>query len=93
MSNNHVKFISYDGSYPCLCMGTLKLEVNGTLYTFGMENSFWTSGGGLDKDYCAYEGPWIIHADELPEHIRQYADEICEVFNENVPRGCCGGCA
>lgn len=30
----HVKFISYDGTYPCLCMGTLILEIDGERHTF-----------------------------------------------------------
>lgn len=96
MSDKHVRFISYNGKFPNLCSGTLVLEIDGSLYTFGLGeqyNSFWVSGGGLDEDFCPYYGPWIIFPDELPENIRQYADEIGEVFNENVPNGCCGGCA
>ena len=26
---NHVKFVSYDGEYPCLCSGTLILNIDG----------------------------------------------------------------
>ena len=94
--SEHVKFISYDGKFPCLCGGTLVLEIDGALYTFGLGeqyDSFWASGGGLDDDYCPYYGAWVIYADELPESIRQYAGEIEAVFNENVPQGCCGGCS
>ena len=38
------------------------------------------------------DGEWSIDVDDLPEQFRKYADEIDEVFNENVPQGCCGGC-
>lgn len=54
--------------------------------------SFWSSGGWLDDDYCAYKGEWVIDVQELPERLRQYAAEIDEVFNKNVEYGCCGGC-
>jgi len=37
-------------------------------------------------------GEWQINVSKLPEEIKQYAQEIDEVFNENVPYGCCGGC-
>lgn len=102
----HVEFVSYDGKYPNLCSGVLCLWINGDLHYFGNEYKFkpnkydkyhhpvfWTSGGGLDEDYCSYSGDWIINVDELPEEFRKYAAEIDEVFNENVPHGCCGGCA
>lgn len=58
---------------------------------------FWSSGGccGFRNNYSdAYttQGPWIIDVQELPEKYRKYAEEIDEVFNDNVDFGCCGGC-
>lgn len=108
-----IKFVSYDGSWPNLCRGTLILEIDGIKCSFGNNyewndklnrcektggyDSFWTSGG-----YCAFSNnymdsyvnkcPWIIEDDELPDFLKPYAEKISEVFNENVPYGCCGGC-
>lgn len=39
-NNDHVKFISYDGKYPCLCMGMLILEIDGTKHSFGNKGKF-----------------------------------------------------
>ena len=58
-----------------------------------VHQKFWSSGGGLDNDYCAYQKEWLIDVSRLPEEIQKYAAEIDEVFNENVDWGCCGGCA
>lgn len=58
---------------------------------------FWSSGGsayftgGYEEGFVE-GGEWIIDKEDLPEQYRKYADEIGEVFNENVPWGCCGGC-
>ena len=98
--NENVKFISYTGKYPCLCMGVLILEIEGEKYKFGDIggfSSFWSSGGscGFTNNYAdSYidENEWIIDEEELPEKFRKYAKEIDEVFNENVTWGCCGGC-
>ena len=100
-TNNNVEFISYSGKYPCLCMGKLMLKIDGEEVKFGNKYSykdvdyptFWHSGGGIDRNYCAYSGEWEINVEELPEQYRKYATEIDEVFNENVEYGCCGGCA
>lgn len=100
-NNEHIEFISYSGRYPCLCMGTLVLKIDGQEVKFGNKYSdknvdyprFWNSGGGLDSDYCAYSGEWEIDVEELPEQYRKYATEIDDVFNTNVKYGCCGGCA
>ena len=59
--------------------------------------SFWESGGscGFRNNYAesyVNDGEWIINEDEIPEKYRKYALEIDDVFNENVPSGCCGGC-
>lgn len=98
----HVSFVSYSGDYPNLCTGLLVLLVDGVEYKFnpyivkptgGYYPSFWSSGGGLDGDYCPYQAPWNIDVSDLPEEIRKYALEIDEIFNANVPHGCCGGCA
>ena len=101
----NVKFISYTGRYPSLCMGILTLEINGKQYQFGdtyprtekMFPRFWATGG-----YCGFENnyvdsyikkdEWQIDYEQLPEQLRQYAREINEIFNLNVPYGCCGGC-
>ena len=98
--NQNVKFVSYTGSFPNLCSGILTLEIDGVEVKFGSSwkgevdyPKFWVSGGGLDSDYCAFCGEWVIDARDLPEQYRKYAVEIDRVFNENVEWGCCGGCA
>lgn len=98
-----VKFISYDGEFPNLCSGELILEINNKEYRFGKnyyENKnnlegFWTSGGGIGYEYEPFQGPWnLVWEDSYyPEEIRKYKDILIEVFNENVPHGCCGGCS
>lgn len=101
----HVKFVSYTGRYPNLCSGDLTLEIDGEIATFGYGfesedkpkyDKFWGSGGcvSFDEHWNANvdEGPWGINVNRLPEQFRKYATEIDEVFNDNVPWGCCGGC-
>ena len=59
-------------------------------------DSFWYSGGSVtaDKDWNwdVRQGEWEIDMEKLPKQFRDVAAEIDEVFNENVPQGCCGGC-
>lgn len=92
----HVEFISYTGEYPCLCSGILTLKIDGKKVRFGYgtpNTPFWISGGGLSPNYVgAYQGEWKINVDRIPEEYHKYASEIDEVFNDNVPWGCCGGC-
>lgn len=100
----HVKFVSYTGKYPNLCSGDLTLEIDGKNVTFGnmydirlnkrtgIYPSFWHSGGYISGDYEAHTGEWQIDVSEIPEEYRKYANEIDELFNDNVPCGCCGGC-
>lgn len=102
----HVKFVSYDGKLPNLCDGTLVLNIDGTDYSFGFTTvpgmskcdfpMFWRSGGSATFDSGRHpnvtSGRWRINYLGLPEQFRKYADEIDDVFNDNVPYGCCGGC-
>lgn len=93
----HVKFISYTGEFPNLCRGVLTLEIDGEVYCFNRcTDRFWYTGGNVDFDEnnreIIEEGDWQIDIDILPEKLRKYADEISEVLNENIERGCCGGC-
>ena len=63
-------------------------------FTDGVDyDSFWESGGGLDSDYNSYQCEWKIDVGLIPEKYRKYSKEIDDVFNDNVPYGCCGGCA
>lgn len=86
-----------------LCCGDLTLEIDGEKVIFGSMYCsrmserkgicpiFWHSGGYI-RNYEAYTGEWQIDVDKIPEKYRKYASEIDEVFNANVPYGCCGGC-
>lgn len=104
MKKDEIEFVSYDGSYPCLCYGTLTLKINGKEVRFngcGNEkySSFWSSGGGVsfndewEEDVTQGEWYWCCF-DEKKMHpaILRNKDYVMELFNENVPWGCCGGC-
>ncbi len=89
MSDNHVKFISYDGSYPTYCLGNLTLEIDNETATFGLSSNnmykiFWSDGIYLREDF----------SNRLPEKFRKYADEIRQIFEneDSLNEGCCGGC-
>jgi hypothetical protein len=83
------EIISYDGKYPNLCSGCLKVMLDGAEYALHYPCC---SGGGLDKNYCAYSGRWYISKD-LDKQFVPYANEIVNWMNDNVSFGCCGGCA
>lgn len=87
-----VEFVSYDGEYPCLCMGTLTIKVDGKIYRF--KNAM-HSGGLICKDddwnMWAEEGDWEVNLKNYPE-LEPYKEEITRLVNENVEHGCCGGC-
>lgn len=86
-------FVSYDGSYPNLCSGTLVLAIDGKDITFP---SYCLSSGGSvsfteDWDEEVDDGPWSISEwpKDFPEELKA---EAVELVNDNVPWGCCGGC-
>lgn len=96
---NHVEFVSYSGKYPSLCHGICVLRIDGDEYSFGWGADypkFWNSGGRVSFDGkgnpVIRRGEWIIDLMRIPEDFRVYTCEIDDVFNDNVPRGCCGGC-
>lgn len=87
--------ISYDGKYPCLCMGHLVVWVNGTKWDFG--TSALKSGGSIqrddDWDMWAESGEWDIYEDGWPKGFPEiYKEPVLEKINEEIPHGCCGGC-
>ena len=48
--------MDYNGKFPCLCMGTLTLNIDGKFVRFGQQekyNTFWRTGGecGFNNDY------------------------------------------
>ena len=85
-----VEFISYDGSYPNLCRGTLAIEIDGVIHE--LENCL-SSGGNVwfDDDWSEHvdSGEWSV---SVPEELMKYTSEIEKLVNENIQLGCCGGC-
>ncbi len=97
----NIEFVEYTGGWPALCCGELKLKIDGKPVTFGSGDSdyprFWTTGGscGFNGDYeeeYVFQGPWKILEHRLPKKFRSHAQELIDLFNKNVPEGCCGGC-
>lgn len=91
---SEVKFVSYDGEWPSRCMGTLVIEIGDKRWSLECVLS---SGGccrfDAEWNITVDEGDWEVQEEMLPEEIREYKDEIERVVNENVTKGCCGGCA
>lgn len=85
-----VEFVSYDGEHPNLCRGDLVIRIEGKEVNLGC---CLCSGGQVwfdsDGRGCIEAGAWSV---DVPAQFAQYADEITEVVNSNVPWGCCGGC-
>jgi len=97
-----IKFVDYNGKYPNLCSGILTLNIDGVNKTFGDGDAcdydkFWTTGGRTyfsrdwSEEYIETE-EWIIDESQLPPELKEYAENIADIFNDNVPYGCCGGC-
>ena len=88
----NVEFISYDGKYPNLCSGTLKLKVNNKLYAI---RHVLVSGGCVNFSSYAEEevskGPWTVDLSQYKE-LEPYKEEIVKLVNKHVRQGCCGGC-
>lgn len=108
MTMKKVEFISYDGKFPYLCLGKLIIKIGGKEISFGFTSGccgnetpadyprFWSSGGGVyfskDGDEFVDRGRWQFDKREFPKEYKEYFDEICRLFEENVHQGCCGGC-
>ena len=88
-----IEFVSYDGEYPCLCHGKLTIKVDGKEYRL---DNVLISGGSItcddDYNFQVFEDEWTIDKDALPEELKNLSKQICQVVNENVSYGCCGGC-
>ena len=89
-----IQFIGYDGKYPNLCSGTLKIKIDDKTYFL---NGILSSGGCIvgnlfnGEDLEVTTGEWTVDLDSYPE-LQKYQKEITELVNENIPYGCCGGC-
>jgi len=97
MDNNYdIEFVEYTGCYPSLCFGNLTIRINGVNVTLNqMDGLCMISGGGFNGEYEPYNGLWIV--DFPVEFENKYGKSVCkkieDLINENVPHGCCGGCA
>ena len=89
----NIEFIDYDGEYPCLCNGTLKIKVDNKDYNL---ECVMISGGAVyaTEDYSdmwAEQDDWKLDLSSYPE-LEPYKEEITKLVNDNVEKGCCGGC-
>ena len=88
--------IKYNGAWPNLCSGTLKVELeDGKSFEAGY---ILCSGGdcGFNDDYSesfVNNAPWSIEEEKLADWVpKDRLEELVEFINEEVPFGCCGGC-
>ena len=87
-----IEFVSYDGHYPNLCRGILRLRVEGEEISV---SSCMISGGECRcaPPYCTTQGEWIVNFDRFPVELTELEQQIVtRLVNENVEHGCCGGC-
>lgn len=85
--------VYYDGKYPCLCFGHLKVKIGKKVWDFG--KSALSSGGAVwfDDDWNEHieGGGWSINKwpEDFPEDMKK---AVVDAVNEQVEKGCCGGC-
>lgn len=81
-----IKFVSYDGDYPCLCGGTLILNIDGEDYYFGDfgENFYFGNFGRVNKDSDDHHfkrfwmsGGGISIDEEITIHAKWKLKEYC----------------
>ena len=86
----NIEFVSYNGRYPNLCSGQLVLKIDGET----VDSIRLCSGGsvwfGSNWSERVEQGDWA--ADNIPTKYENLYDEIVSVINDNVYKGCCGGC-
>lgn len=85
--------IQYDGKYPNLCSGHLKVTIDGVVWDFG---KYCLSSGGCayftgDWEDVVKQGEWTItnYPEGFPEKLKK---AVLRKVNEEIPWGCCGGC-
>jgi hypothetical protein len=91
--DDRLKFVSYDGEYPNRCSGKLILNLDGKNIEFP---EYCLSSGGsvsFDNDWNenVTEGDWTISEfpKDFPEELKSEAERL---VNDNISKGCCGGC-
>lgn len=90
--------IKYDGKWPCLCSGRLIVTIDGKEWDFG--KYVLVSGGSVWYGECediVKQGDWDIEDESFPDgFFKEYSSDmktlVIEAVNDNVPKGCCGGC-
>jgi hypothetical protein len=91
-------FVKIDGKM--VSFGQYCLEEKGETDDTDVPNysDFWRTGGSVsfDEDWNEHvgKGPWEAswREEDYPPEIRELLPQLLELFNENVPYGCCGGC-
>lgn len=89
ISKKDIKFHSYDGKYPHLCIGTLKLQIGDEIREY---DDLIISRGYVTPEGEVVRMPWEIHEEVLEKDIRGWAKYIRDLVNKNIDWGCCGGC-
>lgn len=87
--------IDYNGKYPTLCSGNLKVTVDGKLWQFPpfclySGGGVWFDFGNERNEHVKY-GEWTIcdWPENFPEKLK---DVVMKKINAEIPYGCCGGC-
>lgn len=87
---------SYDGEYPCLCMGHLKMTIDGVKWDFG---HYCLSSGGSCGFIGDYEDSYIETGDwRIIDWPKKFPEDpilrklVEDKVNSEIRHGCCGGC-
>jgi len=87
--------VEYDGGYPNLCAGNLRIGINGVWWQF--KSRALCSGGSVwfDDEWSEHveRGPWSINDEDWPDSFPiQLREAALEAINDQIDHGCCGGC-